>query len=60
LLPRVPVGVKIVANLLGCVDRLHYSDHYVWDTDKFSEFAQQVYLESRGVSVKVVPIMESK
>jgi hypothetical protein len=49
VLPCIPTGVKVVTDLLGCVDKLCYSDHDVRDTDKFPEFMQQVYLERRGV-----------
>jgi hypothetical protein len=48
VLPCIPEGVQAMPNLLGCVERLRYSDHDVADVDKFPEFARQVYLDSVG------------
>jgi hypothetical protein len=60
LLPRTLAGVTIVIELLGCVDKLRYSDCDVRDMDKFLDLLQQVYLERRGVNAKGIPIMEPK
>jgi hypothetical protein len=47
-LPCIPEGVKILPGILGCVDKLKYSDHDIADRDKFPEFAPQVYMERKG------------
>jgi hypothetical protein len=50
----------ILPDILGCVDKLKYSDHDVTDRDKFPEFAPQVYMERKGTSSSGVPILEPK
>jgi hypothetical protein len=45
----IPEGVHVLANLLGYVEKLRYSYHYVMNTDKFLEFAKQVYLQIVGI-----------
>jgi hypothetical protein len=52
--------VCITANLLGCVEKLGYSDHDVTDTDKFLEFSKQVYLENMGIGPFGEPILQPK
>ena len=46
-LPKIPEGVKVVGDMLGCVNKLKYVHHDVTHTEKFPNFAQQVYMESR-------------
>jgi hypothetical protein len=46
--------------LLGCVEKLRYADHDVSDTEKLPEFAQQVYMESRGIRPFGDPMMQPK
>jgi hypothetical protein len=48
VLPCIREGVKATPTLLGCVERLIYSDHDVSDTRKFLEFVSQVYMGSLG------------
>jgi hypothetical protein len=60
VLPRILEGVCITTNLLGCVEKLWYSDHNVTDMDKFPEFAKQVYLDSVGTRPFDDPILQSK
>jgi hypothetical protein len=59
-LPQIPNEFNVVGDLLGCVNKVKYYDHDVTDTDKFPEFAQQVYMESKGVGPSGDPIMELK
>jgi hypothetical protein len=54
--PRIPEGVHVPANLLGHVEKLRYSDHDVTGTDKFPEFAKQVYLQTIGIGPFGEPI----
>jgi hypothetical protein len=42
--------------LLGYVEKLRYSNHDVTDTDKFQEFAKQVYLQNVGIGPFGEPI----
>jgi hypothetical protein len=46
--------------MLGCVNKLKYVDHDVADRGKFPEFAQQVYMESKGEGPSGDPILEPK
>jgi hypothetical protein len=46
--------------LLGCMERLRYSDHDVADTGKFLEFAQQVYMDNIGTGPFGDPMMQPK
>jgi hypothetical protein len=52
--------VKILPNILGCVEKLRYIDHDIADRDKFFEFEQLVYMESKGVGSYGIPILEPK
>jgi hypothetical protein len=52
----IPEGVRITTNMLGHVEKLRYSDHDVTDTDKFPEFAKQVYLQTVGIGPFGEPI----
>jgi hypothetical protein len=45
---------------MGYIERLQYTDHDVSDTNKFSEFAQQVYVESLGIGSFIDPVMQPK
>jgi hypothetical protein len=58
VLPHIPEGVQATPNLLGCMERLRYSDHDVADVDKFPEFARQVYLDSVGTGPFGDPILQ--
>jgi hypothetical protein len=60
VLPHIPEGVQVMPNLLGCVERLRYSDHDVVDAGKFPEFVQQVYLDSIGTCPFGDPILQPK
>jgi hypothetical protein len=40
VLLRIPEGVQATTNLLGCVEKIRYSDHDVADVEKFPEFAK--------------------
>jgi hypothetical protein len=46
---RILEGVRVTGNLLGHVEKLHYSDHDVTEIDKFLEFSKKVYLENVGI-----------
>ena len=59
-LPRIPEGVIVLPNIVGCVEKLQYSGHYVVDKDKFQELDPQVYLEIKGIIVTGVLIIEQK
>jgi len=48
--------VHIKTNLLCHVEKLRYSDHDVTDTEKFPEFAKQVYLQTVGIGPFGKPI----
>jgi hypothetical protein len=41
VLPCILEGVKTMPTLLGCMEKLRYSDHDVADAGKFPEFVQQ-------------------
>jgi hypothetical protein len=58
--PRIQEGVQAMPNLLGCMEKLHYSDHDVVDMDKFPEFASKVYLDSVGTGPFGDPILQPK
>jgi hypothetical protein len=60
MLPRIPEGVQTTPTLLGCMEKLRYSDHDVADEGKFPEFAQQVYLDSIGIGPFGDPILQPK
>ena len=36
-LPHILEGVIVLPNIVGCVEKLWYSGHYVVDKDKFQE-----------------------
>jgi hypothetical protein len=59
-LSQIPEGVKVVGDMLGCVNKLKYVDHDVADMGKFPEFVQQVYMESKGEGPSGDPILEPK
>jgi len=59
-LPHIPKGVTILPNILGCVERLRYTNYGVVDKDKFPEFEPQVYMENKGTSTVRVSILETK
>jgi hypothetical protein len=42
------------------VERLRYTDHDVFDTNKFPKFLQQVYMESIGTGPFGEPILQPK
>jgi hypothetical protein len=52
--------VTILPNILGCVEKMRYANHDVADRDKFHEFEPHVYMESKGISVIGILIMEPK
>jgi hypothetical protein len=60
VLPCILEGVRIMANLLGCMEKLWYSDHDVTDMDKFPEFAKKVYLDTVGIGPFDEPIVQPK
>jgi hypothetical protein len=60
VLPHILEGVHTTPNVLGCVEKLQYSDQDVADVDKFSEFAKQVYLDSVGTGPFGDPILQLK
>jgi hypothetical protein len=60
VLPRITEGVHTTTNLLGCVEKLWYSDHDVTDVDKFREFSKQVYLDNVGIGPFDDPILQPK
>jgi hypothetical protein len=60
MLPHILLGIKVLPDLLGCVDKMRYTEHNVKYTDKFLDLVQQVYLERKGVSLIGVPILEPK
>jgi hypothetical protein len=60
ILPCIPEGVQATPSLLGCIERLRYTDHDVSDTNKFPEFVQQVYMESLGTGPLGDPILQPK
>jgi hypothetical protein len=60
ILPCIPEGVQAMPTLLGCVEKLKYSDHDVVDAGKFPEFAQQVYMDNIGTGPFNNPILQPK
>jgi hypothetical protein len=60
VLLRIPEGEQAMPDLLGCVEKLRYSDHDVVDMDKFPEFARQVYLDNVGTGPFGDPILQPK
>jgi hypothetical protein len=46
----------VKTNLLGYVEKLKYSYHDVTETDKFLEFAKQVYLQTVGLDPFGAPV----
>jgi hypothetical protein len=60
ILPCIPEGVQTTPTLLGCMEKLKYSDHDVADTGKFPEFAQQVYMDNIGTRPFGDPILQPK
>jgi hypothetical protein len=60
ILPCIPEGVQATPTLLGCMEKLKYSDHDVADTGKFPEFAQQVYMDNIGTRPFGDPILQPK
>ena len=60
VLPCILEGVRVVANLLGHVEKLWYSDHDVTDMDKFPEFAKKFYLDTVGIGPFGEPIVQPK
>jgi hypothetical protein len=59
-LPRIPKGVTILPDILGCVEKLKYFDHDVTDRGNFPKFSPQVYMERKGTILSGVPILEPK
>ena len=57
---QISEGVKVLDDMLGCVNKLKYVDHDVPNKGKFHEFMQQVYMESKGEGAEGDPIMEPK
>jgi hypothetical protein len=49
-----------MANLLGCVEKLQYSDHDVTDMKNFLEFTEQFYLDRVGIGPFGDPIFQQK
>ena len=43
-LPRIPEGVIVVPNIIGCVEKLRYLERDVVDKDKFHELYPQIYM----------------
>jgi hypothetical protein len=43
-------GVQTMPTLMGCKEKLKYSDHDVVNIGKFLKFVHQVYLHSIGTS----------
>jgi hypothetical protein len=58
VLQHIPEGVETMTTLIGCVEKLRYSDHNVVDARQFPEFAQQVYLDSIGIGPFGDPILQ--
>jgi hypothetical protein len=52
--------VQATPSLLSFIERIQYADHDVFDTIKFLEFFQQVYMESLGTGPLGDPIMQPK
>jgi hypothetical protein len=48
ILLHILEGVQAMPTLLGCVEKLIYTYHDVFETRKFPKFAQRVYMESIG------------
>jgi hypothetical protein len=59
-LPHIHEGVKIMGNMLGCVNKFKYDDHDVTYMGKFLEFTQQVYMEIKRAIPSRDPIMGPK
>jgi hypothetical protein len=57
---HIPEGVCTTPNLLGCMQKLWYSNHNVADMDKLPEFARKVYLDSVGTGPFGDPILQPK
>jgi hypothetical protein len=47
-LPQILEKVKVVADMLGSLNKLKYVYHNVEEMGKFLEFEQQEHMESRG------------
>jgi hypothetical protein len=60
VLSCIPHGVQATPSLLGCIERLWYAYHDVFDNNKFPEFAQQVYMESLGMGPLGYPVLHPK
>jgi hypothetical protein len=54
------LAYKKINTLLRCVEMLQYSDHNVANVGKFSEFAQQVYMDSIGTGPFDDPTLQPK
>jgi hypothetical protein len=50
----------ILPDILGCVEKMRYSDHDVIDREHFPEFMPQVYMERKVTSSSGIPILEPK
>jgi len=57
---HIPEGVTILPGILGCLDKLKYSDHDVKYMDTFPKFVPQVYMERKETGLSGVPILEPK
>jgi len=49
VLPHIPEGVRVTDNMLGCVEKIGYSNHDVTDMEKFLEFEKRFYLDTVGI-----------
>jgi hypothetical protein len=60
VLPHILEGVCITANLLGCMEKLWYSDYDVADIKKFHEFSNKFYLDNVFTGPFIDPILQPK
>jgi glucose-6-phosphate isomerase len=58
--PQIHEGVKILYDMLGCMNKMKYVEHYVTYMGKFPKFMLQIYMESKGPGPSGDPILVPK
>jgi hypothetical protein len=48
-LPRIPEGVIVLPNIVGCVEKLQYSSHDVVDKDNFKNWIHRYTWKENGL-----------